>query len=60
MAHIGYAVMTEQTGPRDLVAVARARTVPLGSRRPARVGGDQQLPFIAWAGKTPLPALREL
>jgi hypothetical protein len=25
-----------------------------------RVGGDQQLPFIAWAEKTPLPALREL
>lgn len=65
----------------------RARTVPLGSRRPARqrrtagplglrgrhpvrhaggdrplvqVGGDQQLPFIAWAEKTLLPALREL
>ncbi len=25
-----------------------------------QVGGDQQLPFIAWAEKTLLPALREL
>jgi hypothetical protein len=60
---IGYTMMCEQAGPRQLVRdVVRAEEAGFDFADVAlvQIGGDQQDAFLDWAPKELLPALQEL
>lgn len=58
MVDIGYTMMTEQAGPRELVGhVVGAECAGFDF---IQVGGDHQEPYLGWAEQKLLPALRNL
>lgn len=60
MAQVGYTMMTEQAGPRDLVDhVVAAEHTGFDEIALVQIGGDYQEPFLSWSEKTLLPALRD-
>ncbi|MEU8775604.1 hypothetical protein [Streptomyces sp. NPDC048606] len=61
MVRIGHTMMTEQAGPRELVAhVLGAERAGFDEIALIQIGGDQQEPFLAWSETELLPALAEL